>query len=412
MSYSRFIALRYLKSKRKVASVSIISMISLLGVVVGTAALVIVISVFNGFQEIVTNILVNFDPHIRVTSMTGEYLSNPEMLAAKIAEIHDVKSVTMFLDGKAMIVSGGVNRAVNIKGIIPSENETVSSLAHSVALGQFLDPNHNNQILIGLSLADALGAIVGDTIAVISPAGIEQSLTQFFEPKVMKYVVTGIYQSQNKDYDAYYAFINLQAAQNLFAPPGSIPNPSMINGIDARLWDIGNSNEVKSLLEREFKDVRVETWYDLHKDLYTMMKIERIVAFIVLSLIILIAAFNILGSLTMTVIEKRREIGALKSMGAAPSGIMKIYLLEGAIVGLVGSVLGLLLGYLVNEAQIKFQLFKLDTSVYIIPALPVSMHPADFVEVGLTAVIICSLAALYPARRAASVNPADAVRWE
>ena len=186
----------------------------------------------------------------------------------------------------------------------------------------------------------------------------------------------------------------------------------MVNGVDAKLYDIGKSNEVKAKLEKLLPDDRIETWYDLHKDLYQMMTMERIVAYIVLSLIILIAAFNILGSLTMTVIEKRREIGALKAMGATGSGIMKIYLFEGFMIGLVGSVLGLLIGYGVGEAQIKYQLFKLDTSVYIIPALPVSMHVSDFIVVGVIAMVICSLAALYPAKRASKIDPAEAVRWE
>ncbi len=412
MSYSSFIALRYLKSKRKMASVSIISLISLLGVIVGTAALIVVISVFNGFQGIVTNILVNFDPHVRVTASSGEYLSNPERVLAQVSGLREVRSAAMFLSGKAMLVSGGVNRAVNIVGIVPAGNERISSLSQSVALGSFLDPNRDDQILIGLSLADALGSVVGDTVAVISPAGIERSLTQFYQPKVQKFVVAGIYQSQNKDYDGYYAYVNLPAAQYLFSSPGSPVLPDMVNGIDVKLWDIGKSNEVKSKLETMLPGDRVETWYDLHRDLYQMMTIERVVAYIVLSLIILIAAFNILGSLTMTVIEKRREIGVLKAMGATQSGIMKIYLFEGLLVGLLGSVLGLLIGFGVGEAQIKYQLFKLDTNVYIIPTLPVSMHLSDFIVIGLIALVICSLAALYPAKRASRVDPADAVRWE
>lgn len=412
MSYSTFIAFRYLKSKRKVASVSIISFISLLGVIVGTAALIIVISVFNGFQGIVTNILVNFDPHIRITSQSGGYLEDPEKVLAQVEEIREVRSATMFLSGKAMIAAGNINRAVDIVGIVPSGSERVSSLSRSMVLGHFLHPGNDNQILIGISLADALGSIVGDTIAVISPAGIERSLTQFYEPKVVKFVVAGIYQSQNKDYDGYYAFINLPAAEYLFSPPGSPASPEMVNGINVRLYDIGKSNEVKAELQRVLPNVSVETWYDLHKDLYQMMTIERIVAYTVLSLIILVAAFNILGSLTMTVIEKQREIGALKAMGASRLGIMKIFLLEGALVGIFGSVLGLLLGFAVDAAQIRYQLFKLDTSVYIIPALPVSMHLADFLTVGIIAIGLCSVAALYPARRAASLDPAEAVRWE
>ncbi|MCL5267270.1 MAG: ABC transporter permease [Bacteroidetes bacterium] len=412
MSYSSFIALRYLKSKRKAASVSIISWISLIGVIVGTAALVIVISVFNGFQGIVTNILVNFDPHIRVTADAGQYIQNPEKVLAQVQSLEEVRSATMFLSGKAMIVSGGVNRAVNITGIVPEGNERISSLSKSIVLGHFLTAGKNNQIVIGLSLADALGSVVGDSIAVISPAGIERSLTQFYEPKVAKFVVAGIYQSNNKDYDGYYAFVNLPSAQYLFASPDSTPSPNMVNGIDAKLWDIGKSNEVRAKLEHTLSGVRVETWYDLHKDLYQMMTIERIVAYIVLSLIVLIAAFNILGSLTMTVIEKRREIGVLKAMGATPKGITKIYLLEGILVGVFGSILGLTIGYAVCEAQIKYHLFKLDTNVYIIPALPVSMHVSDFITVGVIAVVICTIAALYPAKRATRIDPADAIRWE
>ena len=412
MSYSSFVALRYLKSKRKAASVSIISWISLVGVIVGTAALVIVISVFNGFQGIVTNILVNFDPHIRVTADAGQYIQNPEKVLAQVQSLEEVRSATMFLSGKAMIVSGGVNRAVNITGIVPEGNERISSLSKSIVLGHFLTAGKNNQIVIGLSLADALGSVVGDSIAVISPAGIERSLTQFYEPKVAKFVVTGIYQSNNKDYDGYYAFVNLPSAQYLFAPPDSAPSPDMVNGIDAKLWDIGKSDQVRAKLEKVLSGVRIETWYDLHKDLYQMMTIERIVAYIVLSLIVLIAAFNILGSLTMTVIEKRREIGVLKAMGATPKGITKIYLLEGILVGVFGSILGLIIGYGVCEAQIKYQLFKLDPNVYIIPALPVSMRVSDFIIVGIIAIVICTVAALYPAKRAARIDPAEAIRWE
>lgn len=412
MSYSSFVALRYLKSKRRMTSVSIISLISLLGVIVGTAALIIVISVFNGFQGIVTRILVDFDPTIRVTAESGQYLSNPQKVMAEVASLREVRSATMFLGGKAMIVSGGVNRAINIVGIVPKGNERISSLSKAIVLGKFLNPDNDHRIVIGLSLADALDAVVGDSIAVISPAGIERSLTQFYQPKVEHFVVGGIYQSNNKDYDGYYAFVNLPAAQYLFASPDSTVSPEMVNGVDAKLYDIGKSNDVKSKLEKMLPGDRVETWYDLHKDLYQMMTIERIVAYIVLSLIVVIAAFNILGSLTMTVIEKRREIGVLKAMGATQSGIMKIYLLEGFLVGLFGSILGLLLGYGVGEAQIKFQFFKLDTSVYIIPALPVSMHVSDFIVVGLIAMVICSLAALYPAKRASKIDPAEAVRWE
>lgn len=412
MSYSSFISFRYLKTKRRVSSISTISLISLLGVIIGTAALIIVISVFNGFQGIVTGILVNFDPHVRITAPRGDRLQDALKVLSSVEKLKDVKSATPFLSGKAMIVSGNINRAVFVKGILPEGNEKVSSLSKSVILGHFLSPDRKNEILIGISLADALGAIVGDTVAIISPAGLELSLTQFYQPRVEKFVVSGIYQSKNKDYDAYYAFLNLAAAQRLFASPGTNGKSSMVNGIDIRLKSISEAERVKLLIKKEYPALRVETWYDLHRDLYKMMTIERVVAYTVLSLIILVAAFNILGSISMTVIEKHREIGALKAMGATNSGIVKIYLYEGIAIGIIGSLLGSLIGYMVGEAQIKFQLFKLDTTVYIIPSLPVEMHLSDFVIVALIAIFICSIAALYPAQRAAKINPADAVRWE
>ncbi len=412
MGYSSFVALRYLKSKRKVATVSIISLISFIGVIVGTAALIVVISVFNGFQGLVTNILVNFDPHIRIAASAGEYLREPDKVLATVQSLSEVKSATMFLSGKAMIVSGGIDRAVNIVGIVPEGNERISSLANSVVLGHFLNSESKREVLIGISLADALDSMVGDTLAVVSPAGIERSLTQFYQPKVVKLVTGGIYQSRNKDYDGYYAFVNLPLAQELFAPEDSATSKQIVNGIDIRLKDIGQSSEVKNKLVQTLSNVTIETWYGLHRDLYQMMTLERIVAYIVLSLIIIVAAFNILGSLTMTVIEKRREIGALKTMGATENGILRIFILEGTLIGVLGSIVGLFIGFLINEAQIKYQLFKLDTSVYIIPALPVSMHFTDFAVVGFIAILISSVAAYYPAKRAAKTNPADAVRWE
>jgi lipoprotein-releasing system permease protein len=412
MSYSSFISLRYLKSKRRISSISTISLISLLGVIIGTAALIIVISVFNGFQGIVTQILVNFDPHVRITALAGDRLPNAPNVLLNVEKLKDVESATPFLSGKALIVSGNINRAVYVKGILPGGNERVSSLSKSIVLGHFLRPGKANEILIGISLADALGAVVGDTVAIISPAGLELSLTQFYQPRVEKFVVCGIYQSKNKDYDGYYAFINLAASQELFASPGTVVDSNMVNGIDIRLKTISDADQVKSLLQKKYPTLNVETWYDLHKDLYRMMTIERIVAYTVLSLIILVAAFNILGSISMTVIEKQREIGALKAMGATNRGIVKIYLYEGLAIGVIGSAIGSLVGFLVGEAQIKLQIFKLDTTVYIIPALPVQMRLSDFIIVASIAILICSLAALYPAQRAAQINPADAVRWE
>lgn len=225
-------------------------------------------------------------------------------------------------------------------------------------------------------------------------------------PQLFALRVIGIYEAKNKDYDGLYAFTSLKAAQEIFATP-------IVQGYDIRLRSIDEAESFLTDFRSRFDDaIPAQSWYDLHKDLYSVMQVERWTAFIILALIIAVASFNLLGSLTMTVIEKTRDIGILKAMGATRNDILNIFRLEGILVGVVGSLLGLALGSLICWMQIEYHLFALDTNVYIIPAIPIEMRTMDLVLVPLSALLLCSLAAYYPSKRAALLQPSEAVRWE
>lgn len=409
MRFERFIARRYLLSKRKARFISIITLISVIGITVGVAALIIVLSVFNGFNSLVTDILVGFDPHLRVEPSTGTELPAYERVVSVLGEDERVKVYSPAASGRSMIVLNNINRIINVRGMAPDKMPEVSGVDESIVLGslQLERPDNSDGIVLGIGLADRLNAMQGDTVTVISPQGMEAALLRFGQPILRRYIVSGIYESMNQDYDANYAFVSLYSAQRLFNLGDDI------TGVELRLHNFRQSETVKTDLQYELGDEYiVQTWYDLHRDLYSVMEIERWGAYIILSLIIAVATFNILGSLTMTVIEKTRDIGVLKAMGATKREVIRIYLFEGILVGIVGSVLGSLIGYIVCYLQIQYHLFPLDPTVYIIPALPVEIRLFDFVAVGGAALVLSSLAALYPAKRAARVLPAQAVRWE
>lgn len=409
MNFERFIARRYLLSKRKARFISIISFISVTGITVGVAALIIVLSVFNGFNSLVTDILVGFDPHLRVESATGTEFVDDEYVLSIIGDDERVEAYSRVIGGRAMIVVQNINRIINIRGMDPEKIASVSGVEESIVLGslQLERPDGSDGIVIGIGLADRLNVMTGDSVTVISPQGMEAALLRFGQPIIRRYIVTGIYESMNQDYDANYAFISLQSAGRLYN------FGALITGIEVRLHNFRQSDRVKSELQNRLGDAyRVNTWYDLHRDLYSVMEIERWAAYIILSLIIAVATFNILGSLTMSVIEKTRDIGVLKAMGATRREIVRIYLFEGVLIGLIGSILGSIIGYIVCYLQIRYHLFPLDPTVYIIPALPVEIRTIDFFAVGGAALLLSSLAALYPAKRAAEVLPAQAVRWE
>ena len=247
---------------------------------------------------------------------------------------------------------------------------------------------------------------MGEEVSVVSRRGLELALTQAAQPTTVPLRVAGTF-SLNQEYDSHVAFTDLQTARDLFdLPEGEA-------GVEIRLQNYEEAKTVAGELQRQLGTAyRVETWQDLHSDLYGAMELERWAAFAILMFIIIVAVFNVLGSLTMTVIEKRRDIGVMKAMGAGDGTILRIFLYEGGLVGVIGTVAGLILGIGLTMLQSASGLVKLDTNSYLLPAVPVELHWQDVLLVTVTALLLATLAAIYPARRAARTYPADAVRWE
>ncbi len=406
MKYTFFIAKRYLLAKKEAGFITVISMISIAGVTVGVAALIVILSVFNGFNSLVTGILVGFDPHVRIQLSPG--ITDPErrQFNEYMDQREDIIGRSAFVAGKGMLISKRTTKVIFIRGLESEKISSVSGLSESMIVGTSNFSPDDGEVVLGYSLADKLGISVDDTIYVVTSAGVQDALSGFALPQLFPLRIIGIYEAKNKDYDGLYAFTSLSTAQTLFAAPAP-------QGYEVRLRSIDDAESMTSDIRERFPSaVTAETWFDLHKDLYSVMQVERWTAFIILMLIIGVASFNLLGSLTMTVIEKTRDIGILKAMGATQQDIHRIFRLEGFLVGISGSILGLVIGTFICWIQTEYQVFGLDSTVYIIPAIPVEMRASDLIVVPLSAVLLCSIAAYYPARRAALLQPSEAVRWE
>lgn len=406
MNYTFYIAKRYLLAKKEAGFITVISLISILGVTIGVAALIVVLSVFNGFNGLVTDILVGFDPHIRVQMKRGTDASLQDSLTKYLATKKEIAGISPYVSGKGMLISKKTTKVIFIRGLETKKIPSVSGLNGSMVIGTANFSDSAPEVVIGYSLADKLGIGIDDTLFVVTSAGVQNALSGIALPQLFSLRVIGIYEAKNKDYDGLYAFTSLETAQQLFVTDRA-------HGFDLRLNSIDEAEETVDDLRSTFGgSLTVQSWYDLHKDLYSVMQVERWAAFIILALIIAVASFNLLGSLTMTVIEKTRDIGILKAMGATQSDIRKIFRLEGVMVGVIGSLFGLILGSFICWLQVTFELFALDTNVYIIPAIPIEMRTMDLILVPLSAMVLCSLAAYYPSKRAAQLQPSEAVRWE
>ena len=408
-SAESFIARRFLLSKRNVRFINVIGMISVAGITIGVAALLVALSVFNGFNGVVTGVLVGFDPHLRIEKRGNVSAAEIASLEAELDGLSDVKGYSPFVSGKAMLVAGSFNRVVVLRGIVPERVALVSGLEEKMVLGSLAlaDTGELPGIVIGLTLADRLSAVEGAEIAIISPYGFQSAMSGIGAPETRRFRVVGIFESNNREYDAGYAYVSVASAQELFHASGAY------NGIEMRLQHVEKADAVKEMLrERLPAEYLISTWYDLHRTLYSVMKIERWSAYILLSLIIVVATFNMLGSLTMGVIEKRRDIGVLKAMGMPPRRITRLFMFEGMLIGAAGTFFGIVLGLAVLFLQVNYQIFPLDTTVYIIPAIPVEIQLLDFLAIAASSLGLSFLAAYYPARRAAATLPSESLRWE
>ncbi len=399
--------LAVVNERRRTDFITVISGISILGIKVGVAALIAVLSVFNGFNGLVKDLLVGFDPHLRVIPAHGAVL-NADSVMAIIRQNPEVVATAPYVSGRSAAIHKQGLRVVQIRGMPPEDMNTAIGLGDRLTIGRIPRPNAStpHPVVLGSLLSYAMGASLGDTVSLLSQSGLEESMTQLSAPTIIPTRVTGIFETANKEYDSYYAYTDLATARLLL----DVPKGAM--GIDVRIVDLERAPQVRRALLTSLSGYRIETWQDLHRDLFAVMELERWAAFVILSLIIVVAVFNVLGSLTMTVIKKRRDIGILKTMGASDRWVRGLFVRAGLLIGVVGTLSGLVWGVLAVVIQKVFSVFTLNSSVYIIPALPVELHWFDLVVICLTALVLATGAAIYPARRAAALLPAQAVRWE
>lgn len=418
MDYRLQIARRYLASSRETSLISIITGISTTGVVLGVAALIVVLSVMNGFYDFVRGLLVSLDPHVRIVNAEGRSVADADSLLRLARETDHVTAAAPYVEGKALLLhagASGTDRVVQVRGV---DSSMVDATAPSMAAGAF-DLEDDVRGLPGIVLNQRLGQKVGlvpgrndqtaSTVGLLSAPGIERTLTQIFvSPPLRRFEVRGLFRAQGST-DGKRVFVSLNEAQRLFE------TGSRVTGIDLRLDNLERASAVKAALQQKLPSDRfaVQTWYDLQKSLYDVMRLEKWGASAILGLIIIVAAFNIIGSLTMVVIEKRADVGALQAMGVSRGDVKRIFLLEGALIGAVGTGLGLVLGLGLAFLQKYYAIVPMaQAQAFLIDAYPVSVRPLDVVLVGVVAFGLCVLAAVYPATRAASIEPARAVHLD
>lgn len=412
MGFRWLIARRYLLGFRSASLISVITGISVAGMALGVASLIVVLSVMNGFYDVVRDMLVSIDPHVRLVGSEGRGLSEAD--AAEVADgalsMPGVVSATTYVEGKALIIHEGasdVNRVMIVRGVDASETE------HEVVMGSF--DVRDQGMIMGLGLGQRLGLIPGadgtsaGQVTLFSAPGLARMLTRVFTlPKVHQFEVRGLY-SLESTYDNTHVFIGMEEAQDLFHLGGAV------TGVELRLEDLDKAASVKEQLQYRLADrgIQVQTWYDLQKALYDVMRLEKWGASLVLILISIVAAFNIVGSLTMVVIEKRRDMGVLQSMGASRRDIRRIFMLEGGLVGLLGAGTGLVMGLGIALVQQHFALVPIaGAESFVINAYPVSIRLPDCLLIGLLSFGLCILAAVYPAWRASNTPVAEAVKVE
>ncbi|MGF1669619.1 MAG: FtsX-like permease family protein [Balneolaceae bacterium] len=408
MNVIKFISQRYLFSKKNISLVSALTLISITGVTIGTALLIVVLSVFNGFFDVIQSLLLSFDPDIRIETSTGESLYMNRDIDSILISHPDVIGVTPFIEGKGMLVfRDDRNEVITVRGIEKESFIRQNELRNSIVNGVFdLSVKDNRPgILLGTSLANRYGIQENDEIAILSASGMRRALTQFSVPRVSRYSVRGNY-SMQQILDEDIVYVDLTAAQRLF----NIRN--QISGYNLKLTNTNKADRVKKHLETELGDgFAISTWYDLQKPLYDVMYLEKWGSYFILMIIVIVAVLNIVGSLTMIVIQKQRDIGILISMGMTPEKIKKIFQSQGLQIGLIGCGIGGGLGLLLSWIQSEYGLLKL-SSAFIIDAYPASINPFDVLLVLGVSMLLCVAASWYPAKRAAAVEPADAVRNE
>ena len=407
LPYQLFIALRYLKSKKKHKGISVNTLISAGGVAVGVMALLVVLSVMSGFHEDLQRKILGVNAHMVILDYKGA-MPDYQDVVKKIKGDDEIVSYAPFVMGQVMISYGKRAHGVFLRGIDPDLESKATDVARFMKEGSFADLKSKDEIpgiIIGKELASSIGVFKGDLITVLSPVGKIGPLGML--PKIKQFRIVGIFEVGMFEYDSNLVLTDLRAAQDFFDMKGEV------TGIQLKLKDIYKAPVVRERLQEKLGfPLYVKDWMQMNKNLFSALKLEKFAMFVILVLIILVASFNIVSMLIMNVIEKKREIAILKTMGATDKGIMTIFMMQGLAIGILGTVVGVAGGYLLCYVLNTFEIIKLPADVYYLSHLPVKTKFSDFLAVSLSAIIISFLATVYPALQAAKLNPVEPLRYE
>jgi lipoprotein-releasing system permease protein len=418
MKYEWFIGLRYLKAKRKQTFISIITVISIAGVMVGVMALIVVLAVMSGFESTLKEKILGTQAHLVVLEATQAGMDRYDEVMRKVEEVKGVVSAAPFIVSQVMLSSESNVFGVVLTGIDPDRVGKVTELATNLKVGHLEDLKKDKAgeppgIILGVELAKHLSVSLNDSIQVISPLGTMTPMGMM--PKMKRFRVEGIFYSGMYEFDNTMAYVSIKSAQKFF------DMGDHVSGIEVKTNDIYKVKEIGKEIRRKLGfPFWTKDWMEMNRNLFSALRLEKIAMFIILVLIVLVAAFNIISTLIMVVMEKNKDIAILKSMGASSRSILKIFIIEGGVIGVVGTVLGTILGLVAafNLEKITgfvenlFGFKILSSDVYYIDRLPSQVNPSDVIMIVMTAILISLLATLYPSWRASKLDPAEALRYE
>ncbi|MBW1997190.1 MAG: lipoprotein-releasing ABC transporter permease subunit [Deltaproteobacteria bacterium] len=408
MYFEFFIGLRYLKAKRKQAFVSVITVISVVGVMMGVMALIVVLSVMNGFRQDLMSKILGVNSHLLVLSYEGAF-SRYGDVARKVESVRGVVATTPFIYGQVMINSLGTASGAYLRGLDTNTAPGVIGIKDMIKQGALssLDRTHQGLpgIIVGKELAGRLGVRPGDILTVISPFGKLTPLGRV--PSTRKYKITGIFDSGMYEYDSSLVFVSLKEAQD-FLGMGD-----RVTGLEVRVTEVEKADRIgEAISEKLGMPFWTKDWKLMNKTLVSALRLEKITMFIILTMIVLVGALNIISTLVMVVMEKTRDVAILRAMGATARSIMNIFMLQGLLVGTAGTIAGLASGLGLCKVLAKYKFIRLPSDIYYISTLPVGVEFSDVVFVAISAVVISFLATIYPSWHASRLNPVEALRYE